>query len=349
MTEDESGDPKKRNEVPTWLAAARAELDAVDGGSGNGISHDENNATTPTSSLNMTTIRQQFGTALSSISDTINNNLIIVRYVTLSSVLLLGAYGVVNTPLFFRYKRISELPVRAFTKRHWLHGRIVGVIHNNGNVQDTANTTTAASPIVILFRHYSPIERLLGRPLFTTTTTNNTPFGGERGKSMTNASPGHGNTRNVLRIELAGITGPPTTTILASQSRNKNSLLSPSLTAAGKIITPPTTTSEATLPLLNEIIQQENKVSVQRCVKTTSINNSLASKMAWNVRNEYWKKMDRVVEYKQRVVCEQGRRSEMDKRLIFLVKQTERYGECLLTTTATATPTTTTNNSNDDD
>jgi hypothetical protein len=51
------------------------------------------------------------------------------------------------------------------------------------------------------------------------------------------------------------------------------------LTAAGKIITPPTTTSEATLPLLNEIIQQENKVSlqllaVQRCVKTTSINNS---------------------------------------------------------------------------
>jgi hypothetical protein len=93
----------------------------------------------------------------------------------------------------------------------------------------------------------------------------------------------------------------------------------------------------ATLTIKKTRERAQNEARVRR----------LASKMARNVRNEYWKKMERVVEYKQRVVCEQGRRTEMDKRLIFLVKQTERYGECLLTTTATATPTT--NNSNDDD
>ena len=93
----------------------------------------------------------------------------------------------------------------------------------------------------------------------------------------------------------------------------------------------------ATLTIKKTRERAQNEARVRR----------LASKMARNVRNEYWKKMERVVEYKQRVVCEQGRRSEMDKRLIFLVKQTERYGECLLTTTTAATRTT--NNSNDDD
>ena len=291
MTENENGDPKKSNEaVPTWLVAARAELDGDDGGNrdekedGEANNHNQNTGnihipTTPTSS-NMTTIeiRQKFGNALSTISDTINSNLIIVRYVTISSVLLLGAYGVVNTPLFFRYKRISELPIRAFSKRHWLHGRIVGVI-NSSIVQDTANTTAAAAcPIVILFRHYSPIERLVGRPLFTNTTTS--AFGAVGGgEGMAVASQISHNTRNLLRIELAGITGPPTTTIGTSQSSRNNSLLAPSLTA-GTVFTPPTTTNTTTFPLLNEIIQQENKVSlqllavVQRCVKITSISNS---------------------------------------------------------------------------
>lgn len=284
MTKNENGDPKKNDEaVPTWLEAARAELDAgVDGGSRddknderkdnksnkNNASNSGNNITMTNN--NMTTIRQQFGNTMSTISDTINSNLIIVRYVTFSSVLLLGAYGIVNTPLFFRYKAISELPVRLFAKRYWLHGRIVGII-NNSNGQDTT-TATVASPIVILFRHYSPIERLLGRPLFTTTTS---AFGAVGRGGMAVASPGHhGNEQYSLRIELASITGPPTTISTSQSLRNKNSLLSPSLTAG--ILTPPTSIS---FPLLNQLIQQENKVSlqllaVQRCVKTTSINNS---------------------------------------------------------------------------
>ena len=83
----------------------------------------------------------------------------------------------------------------------------------------------------------------------------------------------------------------------------------------------------ATLSIKKTRERAQNEARVRR----------LASKLARNVRNEYWKKMERVVEYKQRVVSEQGRRTEMDKRLIFLVKQTERYGECLLTTTTTAT------------
>ena len=83
----------------------------------------------------------------------------------------------------------------------------------------------------------------------------------------------------------------------------------------------------ATLSIKKTRERAQNEARVRR----------LASKLARNVRNEYWKKMERVVEYKQRVVSEQGRRTEMDKRLIFLVKQTERYGECLLTTTTTTT------------
>lgn len=283
MSENENGDPKKKA-VPTWLVAARAELDAaVDDDDGGGSCDDKNderkanksnknnygsssgNNVTMTNN-NMTTIRQQFGNSQSTISDTINSNLIIVRYVTLSSVVLLGAYGIVNTPLFFRYKAISELPVRLFAKRHWLHGRIVGII-SNSNV---------AGPISILFRHYSPIERLLGRPLFTTTTS---AFRAVGGGGMAS------NTRNLLRIELAGLIGPPTTISTYQSLRNNNSLLSPSLTA-GISITPPTNTT-ATFPLLNQLIQQKNKVSlqllaVQRSVKTTSINNSNSNNHNFN-------------------------------------------------------------------
>ena len=55
----------------------------------------------------------------------------------------------------------------------------------------------------------------------------------------------------------------------------------------------------------------------------------LASKMNRMVHKSYWKKMERVVEYKQRLEGENTRRKEMDKRLVFLVRQTERYGERL--------------------
>ena len=44
-------------------------------------------------SRNTTTIRHQVGNQFSNISDLINDNLIVVRYATVSTVLLLGIYG----------------------------------------------------------------------------------------------------------------------------------------------------------------------------------------------------------------------------------------------------------------
>jgi len=68
----------------------------------------------------------------------------------------------------------------------------------------------------------------------------------------------------------------------------------------------------------------------------------LGNKLNKLVLNSYWKKMEKVVEYKQRLNGEAGRRKEMDKRLVFLVKQTERYGERLTKSNST------TNNNNGD-
>ncbi|KAL7553485.1 hypothetical protein ACHAWF_016776 [Thalassiosira exigua] len=55
----------------------------------------------------------------------------------------------------------------------------------------------------------------------------------------------------------------------------------------------------------------------------------LASKVGRDVRRGYWRKVERVVEYKQRLEGDANRRKEMDRRLVFLVRKTERYGESL--------------------
>ena len=83
----ENGDPKKNNEaVPTWLVAARAELlhkeDASDGGGSSrdddGDANNEENGRSSGNNIpmnnNMTTIRQQFGSTLSTASNIVNAN-----------------------------------------------------------------------------------------------------------------------------------------------------------------------------------------------------------------------------------------------------------------------------------
>ena len=54
----------------------------------------------------------------------------------------------------------------------------------------------------------------------------------------------------------------------------------------------------------------------------------LANRMARDVRS-WWTKVERVIAYKQKVNADAKRRKEMDKHLVFLVKQTERYGKSL--------------------
>ena len=54
----------------------------------------------------------------------------------------------------------------------------------------------------------------------------------------------------------------------------------------------------------------------------------LANRMARDVRG-WWTKVERVVAYKQKVNADASRRKAMDQHLVFLVKQTERYGKSL--------------------
>ena len=229
------------------------------------------------------TIRQQLGKQLSNITDIVNDNLIVVRYATFSTVLLLGAYGIANTPLFNRHKNVMDIPISAFTKRNYLHGRIVGIVErSNGIVGRSSSSTSSSSsnngvasllssslqrdkissdsrresnnatdsdtqqivqqhPIVLLFRHSSPMERLLSKSamerLLKVTGQSRTT-----GLLYSSANP-H---RNLLPIELAGLIAPPFT---ASPS-----ILSPSLTGSSP---------SNTFPFIDELIQQKTKVSIQ--------------------------------------------------------------------------------------
>jgi len=56
---------------------------------------------------------------------------------------------------------------------------------------------------------------------------------------------------------------------------------------------------------------------------------SLAKKLSRSVTS-FWSKIERVITYKQKVLADESRRKDMDKHLVFLVKQTEKYGEKLV-------------------
>jgi hypothetical protein len=71
------------------------------------------------------------GQNVASLSDFINENLIPFRYGTMATVTLLTVYGLSNTPMFFRYKTISDIPSSCFIKRQTLHGRIVRIVEND--------------------------------------------------------------------------------------------------------------------------------------------------------------------------------------------------------------------------
>lgn len=161
-----------------------------------------------------------------------------------------------------------------------MHGRIVGIVErSNGIVRRSSSSTPSSSsnngvasllssslqrekvssdssrdresnnasedvqrhPIVLLFRHSSPMERLLSnsameRLLKVTGQSTST------GLLYSSANPN----RNLLPIELAGILSPPFT--------SSPSILSSSLTGSS---------SSNTFTLIDELIQQKTKISIQ--------------------------------------------------------------------------------------
>jgi len=296
-----SSDPSMKDQPPP---PSSSPLDEADAGT------DTSSSLDPTDTTPAPTLRTQLGIGLSAVSDTINSNLIVVRYATISSIFLLGAYGVANTPLFYRYKHVMDIPAGMFLRRKWIYGRIVGVVENdstnNVNVRVvggrqaathasgwsdasaaesaskksnmglasllssslqkasesnadfesfTTNTNTLSTPeqpVVVLFRHSSPMERLLTQSAMDNllSITGKSPS-----RLLYSSANPH---RNLLPIELAGIAAPP-----SSSSRASSLGISMGDQQGNQ------------LDLLQQLVQQKARVSLQllaqRTVKTDKV------------------------------------------------------------------------------
>ncbi|KAL9182543.1 hypothetical protein ACHAXT_013195 [Thalassiosira profunda] len=195
--------------------------------------------------------RKRMGAHLSSAADAINNNLIVVRYATVSSVLLLGLYGVANTPLFYRYTNLLDIPSRIYVKRKWIHGRLVGVMEREA-ARDANATTTRPQPIVVLFRHSSPMERLLTQSAMERILS----FAGKSPRLLYSAANPY---RNLLPIELAGVAAPP------SWPNASPSILSESLKGGEP---------GDRFPTLDRLVREKTKISLQLLARRTTPDNA---------------------------------------------------------------------------
>lgn len=149
-------------------------------------------------------VRQAVGGGMHTISDFINEHIIAARYATFATVVLLGAVGMSRTPLFHRYKSVSEIPTEFFVRRRTLHGRIIHVLkkENGGNAasKPASEVDITEKPVVCLVRHLSPVGRLLSKTAFDFSLSNSPAvrLGGRIEES-----------RDLLKVEIAGIKPPP--------------------------------------------------------------------------------------------------------------------------------------------
>jgi len=142
-----------------------------------------------------------FGSALASFSDVINENLIAARYGTIATVTLLTAFGLSRTPIFFRYKRVSDIPSDYFSRRRTIYGRVVHVVEN-----DIINTYTKNNqedkPVICLVRHSSPFGRLLNRSSFEYLMRRSPSSLLKKNARLEDA-------KDLLKVEIAGIKMTP--------------------------------------------------------------------------------------------------------------------------------------------
>jgi hypothetical protein len=160
---------------------------------------------TETSHSQPGSVRHVFGSAMHTFSDFVNQNLITIRYATLSSVLLLGAYSISQTPLFFRYRTVKDIPNSLYQRRHILTCRAFQLEHvtpmtaaaatNTTTTSTTTNTDTTTAPIILYVRHLSPVGRLLSKGVFEWGLLHN----------PTTAALGRIDSRDLLRIQLFGL------------------------------------------------------------------------------------------------------------------------------------------------
>ena len=129
------------------------------------------------------------------VSDWMSDNILVVRYGLMASIGLLTAYGISQSPLLFRYRKISEIPADFFIARRTLHCRLV-------KVETISKRTT------LYCRHLSLSERIL--PVQWNMSVSSSKF----------------DTRDCLPIQLIGIEAPDTEAeISTKQPSNKDSSL----------------------------------------------------------------------------------------------------------------------------
>lgn len=153
-----------------------------------------------TSNLESVSIRYSVGNAMYTISDVINNNLIVARMGVMASVALLGAYGISNTPLFFRFRTIHEVPSSYFVSRKRLYGRIIE-LDNKSSLSNTDGS------IHVYVRHLSPAGQILPKIWFDFfRRMNMTALAAtSTGASSSDAE----RKRDLLKVKIAGVQYPP--------------------------------------------------------------------------------------------------------------------------------------------
>jgi hypothetical protein len=88
------------------------------------------------------------------VSDTINDHLIVARSLTMATIGVMAWYGISQTPLFFRYRTVADVPYRYFQRNLTLHGcRLISHARHPATVR-------------CWIRHCSPVERIMPRSLW---------------------------------------------------------------------------------------------------------------------------------------------------------------------------------------
>lgn len=150
--------------------------------------NNEKDRSTPSSGK----LRFVLGKGSTILSDWVNAHISETRILTTTTICLLTLYGIANTPLFFRYRTVEELPSSLFRQRKFITGRLIKVWvdekrkstktpfqtsnsssflgssdiemeKNSNNNNDHNSYEFATFPILCHIRHCSPLESLLSK------------------------------------------------------------------------------------------------------------------------------------------------------------------------------------------
>jgi len=120
----------------------------------------------------------------------------------MASITLLTCYGISKTPLFFRYKNVSEIPSFSFRNRQTIHGRIVHIVEPK---KASSVERNAEEPIVCLVRQLSPVRRLWNKSTY-------------ENFMETRKLQRHDKDHDLIKVEIAGIKAPPLYHTAAAQN-----------------------------------------------------------------------------------------------------------------------------------